>query len=77
MSKVEDMRAEYHRENLRARVRGRYLGRYSKGTHLVMLDDRVARAFPNANAVNEALPGLLARAEQAKYAASKSRNRSV
>ncbi len=77
MSKVEDMRAEYRREDLGTGVRGRYLRRYSKGTNLVLLDDRVVRAFPNADAVNEALLGLLALAEKAKPAASKSRKRSV
>ena len=77
MSKVEDMRAEYRREDLGTGVRGKYLRRYSKGTNLVLLDDRVVQAFPNADAVNEALLGLLALAEKTKLSASKSRKRSV
>lgn len=69
------MRVEYKREDLGIGVRGKYLGKYAKGTNLVLLDDRVAQAFPNADAVNEALLGLLALAEKAKPAGPKSRKR--
>lgn len=58
-----DMRAEYRREDLGKGVRGKYHARYAKGTNLVLLDDRVARAFPTAEAVNEALLGLMSLAE--------------
>jgi len=65
MSKAKDeMRAEYRREDLGKGVRGKYLDRVSKGTNLVLLDDRVAKAFPTGEAVNEALLGLLALTEQ-------------
>lgn len=65
MSKVEDeMRTEYRREDLGKGVRGKYFTRYSKGTNLVLLDDRVAKAFPTADAVNEVLLGLLALANK-------------
>lgn len=61
MSKVKDtMRTEYRREDLGKGVRGKYLARVSKGTNLVLLDDAVAKSFPTADAVNEALLGLLA-----------------
>lgn len=59
------MRSEYRREELGKSVRGKYLRRYAKGTNLVLLDDRVAKAFPDADSVNEALLGLLALAEKA------------
>lgn len=75
MSKVEDMRAEYRREDLGKGVRGKYLRRYNRGTNLVLLDDRVARAFPTSEAVNDALLGLLALAEKAKPATRASRKR--
>lgn len=71
------MRAEYRREDLGTGVRGKYLRKYAKGTNIVLLDDRVAQAFPNAEAVNEALLGLLALAEKAKPAAPKPRKRSA
>lgn len=66
MSKGKDeMRSEYRREDLGAGVRGKFFGRFSKGTNLVLLDDRVAKAFPTAEAVNEALLGLIALATSA------------
>lgn len=77
MKKTETMRAKYRREDLGTGVRGKYLRRYTKGSNLVLLDDRVAQAFPNAEAVNEALLGLLILAEKAKPAPSKSRKRSA
>lgn len=65
MNKVEDdMRSQYRREDLGKGVRGKYYARYSKGTNLVLLDDRVAKAFPTAEAVNEALLGLLSLANK-------------
>ncbi len=65
MSKDKDeMRAEYRREDLGKGVRGKYAARYAKGTNLVLLDDKVAKAFPTAAAVNNALLGLLALTEQ-------------
>ena len=61
MSKDKDeMREEYRREDLGKGVRGKYFARFSKGTNLVLLDDRVAKAFPSAEAVNDALLGLMA-----------------
>lgn len=65
MSKVKDeMRAEYRREDLGKGVQGKYFERVSKGTNLVLLDDQVAKSFPTAEAVNQALRGLLALTEQ-------------
>ena len=65
MNKAKDeMRAEYRREDLGKGVRGKYFDRVSKGSNLVLLSDKVAKAFPNADAVNEALLGLLALTEQ-------------
>ena len=55
-----EIRAEYQRDELGKGIRGKYLERFSKGTNLVLLDDRVAKAFPTAEAVNEALLGLMA-----------------
>jgi hypothetical protein len=71
------MRAEYRREALGSGTHGRYLRRYVKGTNLVLLDDRVAEAFPNAEAVNQALLGLLALAEKTKPVSPKPRKRSA
>ena len=40
-------------------VRGKYIARLRKGSNLVLLDPEVAVAFPSAEAVNEALRGVL------------------
>jgi len=65
MSKAKNgMRAEYRREDLGKGVRGKYYGRVAQGTNLVLLDDKVAKAFPTSEAVNEALTGLLNLTEQ-------------
>lgn len=78
MSKADDtLRTQYRREELGAGVRGKYFKRYSKGTNVVLLDDRVVRAFPTSEAVNDALLGLLALAEKAKPAARASRKRNA
>jgi hypothetical protein len=60
----DDIRPEYRREDLGKGVRGKYFGRVSRGTNLVLLDDKVAKAFPTSEAVNEALLGLLSLTEQ-------------
>ena len=66
MSKDEDaLRTEYRREDLGKGVRGKYFARYTKGTNLVLLNDKAAKAFPTAEAVNDALLGLLALADEA------------
>ena len=55
----DEIRSEYKREDLGKGVRGKYFARFIKGTNLVLLDDRVAKAFPTAEDVNAALLGLL------------------
>jgi hypothetical protein len=76
MSKAKDeMRAEYRREDLGKGVRGKYFARVSKGTNLVLLDDKVARAFPTGEAVNGALLGLLALSEKTVRARTRSAGR--
>lgn len=58
MSKAkDDIRPEYRREELGRGVRGKYLARVSRGTNLVVLEDKVAKAFPDSDSVNQALLG--------------------
>jgi hypothetical protein len=65
MNKAKDeMRPEYRREDLGKGVRGKYFARVSKGSNLVLLDDKVAKAFPTTEAVNQALLSLLTLTEQ-------------
>ena len=54
--KSDDLRPEYDlRELLKDGVQGKYADRFQEGTNLVLLDSDVAEAFPNDEAVNEAL----------------------
>lgn len=52
----DELRPEYDlRKLLKGGVRGKYAQRYRAGTNLVLLEPDVAKAFPNGEAVNEAL----------------------
>jgi len=53
------MRDEYDISKLKGAVRGKYHDRYASGTNLVLLQPDVAKAFPDSDAVNEALRSLL------------------
>ena len=79
MSKVkstnDEIREEYRREGLGRGVRGKYLARVSRGTNLVVLDAKVAKAFPNSEAVNEALTSLLNLTEATTRLTSRSNGR--
>ncbi len=63
MSKVDveedEMRPEYDFSQLKGRVRGKYVERFRAGTNLVLLEPDVAKVFPDAQAVNEALRLLM------------------
>jgi len=55
----DEMRPEYNLSKLTGRVRGKYVERYRAGTNLVLLESDVQAAFPDAEAVNEALRMLM------------------
>lgn len=59
----DDLRPEYDaallQELLRSGVRGKYVERFREGSNVVKLAPDVAAAFPNEQAVNDALRGLL------------------
>jgi hypothetical protein len=57
------MRSEY---DFSEGVRGKYAGRYRKGTNVVLLEPEVAAAFPDSTSVNDALRALLAIAKRAE-----------
>jgi hypothetical protein len=50
-----EMRAEY---DFSRGVRGKYARRYGQGTNVVVLEADVAKVFPNAKVVNDALRAL-------------------
>jgi hypothetical protein len=53
------LQAEYKRSDLGAIVRGKYAQRMASESNVVVLDPIVSKAFPNEEAVNTALRGLL------------------
>jgi hypothetical protein len=53
---ADELRSEYNLADLlRNGVRGKYAAQYRAGTNLVLLEPEVAQAFPDEEAVNEAL----------------------
>jgi hypothetical protein len=53
---TDDMLDEY---DFSGGVRGKYVDRFSDDCKLIVLDPDVAKAFPDAHAVNEALRELI------------------
>ena len=53
------LRSEYDFATMQGGVRGKYARRYREGTNVVLLEPAVAEAFPNDEAVNQALRGVL------------------
>jgi hypothetical protein len=62
----DTMRTEY---DMSGGVRGKYVGRVRQDVVMVTLAPDVAKAFPDADSVNEALRILLKAANKAKSAA--------
>ena len=60
--KSDEMRSEY---DFSQGVRGKYFQRYLQSSNVVVLEPDVASAFPNAEAVNDALRGLMRVAQRA------------
>ena len=58
--KDDEMRTEYTRADLGPLVRGKYAARYAKATNIVVIEPALTKAFPNNEAVNDALRNLLA-----------------
>ena len=54
-SSSDDLRPEYDLSALGPAVRGKYYERASSGTNVVLLEPDIARAFPTAESVNNAL----------------------
>jgi hypothetical protein len=56
---TDQLRSEYRRSDFGHLVRGKYADRVAAETNVVVLEPEVARAFPNDEAVNKALRGLI------------------
>ena len=66
----DDVKPEYDFSKLGEPVRGKYAEAYKQGSNLILLDEDVAKAFPNEKAVNEALRLLMTLAKQQVSAAT-------
>ena len=55
----DELRTEYRREDFGKMTRGKYAARLREASKIVVLEPEIAAAFPNAQAVNNALRGLL------------------
>ena len=53
------LRPEYDFASMKGGVRGKYVQRLRQGSNVVMLEPDIAEAFPNEEAVNQALRGVL------------------
>jgi hypothetical protein len=53
----QDMLEEY---DFSGGVRGKYVGRFSQGSNVIVLDPDVARVFTDSESVNQALRALVA-----------------
>ena len=65
MKKAEaEMRAEYKRSDFAKLERGTFFKEASKGASVALIEPKLAKAFTTSEAVNEALRGLLALADE-------------
>lgn len=78
MKKVEpDMRAQYKRSDFAKLERGKFHKEAARGTSVVLLEPKLAKAFPSSEAVNEALRGLLELTEQTARITGRPNGRAV
>jgi len=57
--KSDEMRAEYKRSDFKKLERGKFYQRVVAGSNVVVLDPKVAKAFPSSAIVNQTLNDLL------------------
>ena len=70
-------KSEYKRSDLGELVRGKYAKRIRESTNVVVLDPQVAKAFPNDEAVNKALRGLIGSSSVSARSSSKRKRKST
>ena len=65
MKRVDEMRAEYRREDLGKGVRGKHYEEFKKGSNLILLTPELSKIFPTNETVNAALSSLVGVARSA------------
>ena len=75
MKKVDEIRAEYRREDLGKGTRGKHYAEFKKGSNLVLLTPELSKIFPTNEAVIAALSSLVSVARTATGLTNKIRSR--
>jgi len=75
-AKPNDLRDEYKISDFEKLERGKYYKRVVSSSNIVVLDPDVAKVFPNASAVNEALHALADVVQKASSRKLSKRNKS-
>ena len=70
-------RPEYKRSDFGELVRGKYAKRIRKSTNVIVLDPQVAKVFPNDEAVNDALRGLIIATRSSAKSGSKRKSKTT
>jgi hypothetical protein len=70
----DDLRPEYKRSDFGEIARGKYARLVSRLTNVIVLDPKVAKAFPNDKAVNDTLRSLLDLAKTSSRQTARSAN---
>lgn len=63
-STADEMRAEYRRSDFKKLEHGKFYEKVVVSSNVVVLEPRVAKAFPNSASVNQMLSRLLELAQQ-------------
>ena len=63
----DELRPEYKRSDFGEMVRGKYTQRLKEETNIVLLEPELAKAFPNDEAVNNALRFVLSIAKTSNH----------
>ena len=56
---IDNLKEEYDFSQMSGDIRGKYVTPYREGTNLILLEPDVAKVFPDAQSVNEALRALV------------------
>jgi len=70
-----EIRAEYQRSDFKKLERGKFYQRVVAGSNVVVLDPKVAKAFPNSAVVNQTLNDLLELAKKSSRPKSRARGK--
>jgi hypothetical protein len=71
-SAADGMRAEYTRSDFKKLERGKFYEKVLVSSNVVVLEPRVAKAFPNSASVNQVLSSLLELAQQSSRSTPRS-----